>query len=60
MSRFALTIHGGAGTILKKNMTAERETAYRQGLEDALNAGYNLLEKGASALEAVLAATVSL
>jgi beta-aspartyl-peptidase (threonine type) len=60
MNRFTLTIHGGAGTILKKNMTPEHEAAYRKGLEDALNAGYELLEKGRSALDAVLAATVSL
>src|SRR5204862_4421414 len=38
----------------------EREASYRKGLEEALKAGYDLLEKGASALEAVLAATVSL
>jgi len=41
-------------------MTQEREAAYRKGLEDALNAGYTLLEKGRSALDAVLAAIVSL
>ncbi len=60
MNRFTLTLHGGAGTILKKNMTAEREAAYREGLEDALNDGFTLLEKGQSAVEAVLAATISL
>lgn len=60
MNRFTLTIHGGAGTILKKNMTPEREAAYREALEDALNAGYTVLEKGLSALDAVIAATVSL
>jgi beta-aspartyl-peptidase (threonine type) len=60
MAQYTLTIHGGAGTILKKNMTPELEDAYRKGLEDALNAGYRLLEKGKPALEAVLAATMSL
>ncbi|MBL7741170.1 MAG: isoaspartyl peptidase/L-asparaginase [Chitinophagaceae bacterium] len=55
-----MTIHGGAGTILKEDMTPELETGYKQGLEDALNAGFSLLEKGGSALEAVLAATRSL
>jgi beta-aspartyl-peptidase (threonine type) len=60
MTRYILTIHGGAGTILKKNITPEQEIAYTRGLEDALNAGYALLEKGKSALEAVLAATMSL
>jgi len=60
MNRFTLTIHGGAGTILKKNMTAEREAAYRKGLEDALDAGFLVLEKGGSAIKAVLAANLSL
>ena len=38
--KFALVIHGGAGTILKKNMTAEREAAYRAKLDEALQTGY--------------------
>ena len=60
MSKFTLVIHGGAGTILKENMTDELESAYRKGLEDALNAGYVLLEKGGTALSAVIAAVVLL
>jgi L-asparaginase / beta-aspartyl-peptidase len=60
MSIFTITIHGGAGTILKENMTDELEAAYKKGLDDALNAGYRLLEKGESALEAVRAAVISL
>ena len=60
MSVYTLVIHGGAGTILKKDLTDELEAAYRKGLEDALNAGYALLEKGKTAVEAVLAATISL
>jgi beta-aspartyl-peptidase (threonine type) len=60
MNPFSLTIHGGAGTILRKNMTAEKEAAYRQALDDALTAGYELLQNGGSALDAVIAATVSL
>jgi beta-aspartyl-peptidase (threonine type) len=60
MSNYTLVIHGGAGTILKKNMTEEKEAAYRKGLQDALDAGYAFLQKGRSAVEAVLAATVSL
>jgi beta-aspartyl-peptidase (threonine type) len=60
MERFTLVIHGGAGTILKKDMTGEQETAYRKGLEDALNAGYSLLEKGQSSIDAIRAAVVSL
>lgn len=60
MSAYTLVIHGGAGTIQKKDLTEELEAAYRKGLADALNAGYSVLEKGKSAVEAVLAATVSL
>ena len=60
MSVYTLVIHGGAGTILKKDLTDELEAGFRKGLEDALNAGYALLEKGKTAVEAVLAATISL
>lgn len=60
MAKYTLVIHGGAGTILRENLTPEMEAAYRQGLDDALNAGYALLHKGASAVEAVRAAVVSL
>lgn len=60
MSKYTLVIHGGAGTILKQDMTDEQEAAYRKGLEDALNTGYALLEKGQPALDAVRAAVVSL
>jgi len=41
-------------------MTDKQEAAYRKGLEDALHAGYTLLEKGRSATDAVRAAVVSL
>lgn len=60
MANFALVIHGGAGTILKKDMTDYMETAYRNGLEDALHTGYSLLEKGGTSIDAVRAAVVSL
>ena len=46
MSIYTLVIHGGAGTILKEDMTAELEAAYRKGLEEALDAGYACLKKG--------------
>ncbi len=54
--KFVLVIHGGAGTILKKNMTPEKEKAYQQALEQALQAGYAILNKGGTALDAVEAA----
>lgn len=52
----ALIIHGGAGTILKENMSAEKEKAYQQKLEESLKAGYSVLENGGTSIEAVVAA----
>ncbi len=60
MSTFTIAIHGGAGTILKKDMTPEKEIAYKNALEEALATGYMLLEKGHSAVDAVRAAVCSL
>jgi L-asparaginase / beta-aspartyl-peptidase len=60
MSKFTIVIHGGAGTILKKNMKPELEQAYTEGLQDALNAGYAVLEKGGNAVNAVKAAVIVL
>ncbi len=53
MQKISLAIHGGAGTILKEDMTPELEQAYLQGLQSALSEGYRLLEKGGSATDAV-------
>ena len=53
---FAIVIHGGAGTILKKNLTDEKEKAYKDKLNEALNAGYKILEKGGSSTDAIEAA----
>jgi len=60
MSIYTIVIHGGAGTILKKDMTAEKETAYNAALDAALDAGYTLLDNGSSATDAVRAAVCSL
>lgn len=57
---FSIAIHGGAGTILKSDMSPELEQAYQQGLEEAVNAGYAVLEQGGSAVNAVKAAIVVL
>jgi beta-aspartyl-peptidase (threonine type) len=48
-----LVVHGGAGTILKANMSPEREKAYTKTLEEALQTGYAILKKGGSSLDAV-------
>lgn len=60
MQPFSIAIHGGAGTILKEDMTPELEKAYIDALKNALDAGYAVLEKNGTAIEAVTAATVSL
>ncbi|MCO5286920.1 MAG: isoaspartyl peptidase/L-asparaginase [Chitinophagaceae bacterium] len=60
MQKFCLAIHGGAGTIVKEDMTPELEVEYTKGLEDALNAGYTILDKGGTAMDAVKASVVSL
>ena len=53
---FAIVIHGGAGTILKENMSDEMENDYIQKMEEAINAGYNILENNGSSMDAVEAA----
>jgi len=60
MSKVTLAIHGGAGTILREDMTPELEAAYLSGLQIALDAGYAVLSEGGSAVNAVKAATVVL
>ena len=60
MKPFSIVIHGGAGTILKEDMTPALEAAYTKGLDDALSAGYAVLEEGGTASNAVKAAIVIL
>jgi len=55
-TKYVMVIHGGAGTILKSQMTPEREVAYKTKLTEALNAGYQLLKAGKPSLDAVEAA----
>lgn len=51
--KYAMVIHGGAGTILKKNMTPEKEAAYIAVLTKALQAGYAQIKNGKTSLDAV-------
>ncbi len=60
MQQFSLAIHGGAGTILKEDMTPDLEQAYYDGLQEALDAGYAVLEEGGNSVNAVKAAIVVL
>jgi L-asparaginase / beta-aspartyl-peptidase len=53
---FGLVVHGGAGTIKRSEMTSEREREYRAGIERALSAGYEILKRGGSGLDATEAA----
>ena len=57
---YKIVVHGGAGTIRRSDLTPELEKAYRDSLSAAMQAGYGLLEKGGTAVEAVLAATRSM
>jgi beta-aspartyl-peptidase (threonine type) len=60
MKKYTIVIHGGAGTIVKEDMTPQLEEAYMKGLQEALDAGFGVLEEGGSAVNAVKAAVVSL
>jgi len=50
---FGIVIHGGAGTILRANMTPETESAYRKVLAEAIKVGHAILKNGGSSQEAV-------
>src|SRR5215472_18788302 len=52
----AIVIHGGAGVIEPSQMTPAKEASYRAGLAAALDAGYDVLERGGTSLDAVTAA----
>ncbi|MBK9319807.1 MAG: isoaspartyl peptidase/L-asparaginase [Bacteroidetes bacterium] len=60
MSTFSLAIHGGAGTITRNSLTAEKEQHYRDALLEAWVAGESILKSGGSALDAVIQAVMSL
>jgi beta-aspartyl-peptidase (threonine type) len=52
-NKIAIVIHGGAGTILKENMSPELESSYIIKLEEAARAGYDILQSGGSSKNAV-------
>jgi len=56
MKKYAIAIHGGAGTISKGSMTVQKEYDYKQALLEALSLGEAMLLKGHSAVDAVEAA----
>jgi beta-aspartyl-peptidase (threonine type) len=53
MGKFSIVIHGGAGTILKSDMTPQLEEAYVRGLDEAISAGAMILEKGGHSVDAI-------
>jgi beta-aspartyl-peptidase (threonine type) len=53
-NEFAIIIHGGAGTILKKNMSDEKEVEYKAKLEEAIKVGHAILKNGGTSQDAVL------
>src|SRR4051794_17886964 len=55
-TKLGLVIHGGAGTIDRSKMTPEKEKTYRDGLENALRTGWEILRNGGTALDATEAA----
>ncbi|MGR5436590.1 isoaspartyl peptidase/L-asparaginase family protein [Vibrio owensii] len=53
---FSIAIHGGAGTILREQMSDELQQSILTDLEAAVKAGHQILKKGGEALDAVVAA----
>jgi beta-aspartyl-peptidase (threonine type) len=58
--KYALAIHGGAGNLVKMNLSEEQQQEYTQALDSALFAGEAILENGGSAIDAVEAAIIVL
>ena len=53
-----IVIHGGAGVILRQNLTPAQEEDYLAALETSLDAGAKILKSGGSAVDAVQAAVI--
>jgi L-asparaginase / beta-aspartyl-peptidase len=56
MKGYSIAVHGGAGTILRSDLTPEAELAYREALLGAVEAGSLILRSDGLALDAVEAA----
>ena len=52
-NKIGLVVHGGAGTMERGKMTPEREHEYRAGIENALRAGWEILQHGGSSMDAI-------
>lgn len=60
MKNFGIAVHGGAGTILRSSMTAQKEKQYMDALKQAVIAGDSILSSGGTSLDAVEAAVKQL
>lgn len=49
----AIVIHGGAGTILKENISDSMELVYKAVLKKSILSGHSILKNGGSSLDAV-------
>ena len=59
-SKTGIAIHGGAGTILRENLSEEKKQAYQIALQKSIITGHEILIKGGTAVDAVSAAVSSL
>lgn len=57
---YGLVVHGGAGAILRSEMSPPRVKLYELKLSEALEVGYAVLESGGSALDSVTKAVTIL
>ena len=55
-TQYGIVIHGGAGSIVPGRYSEDEEAEFRRKLNQALNAGYEILETGGTSLDAVEAA----
>mgnify|MGYP001236726584 CR=1 FL=1 len=53
-NRIAIVIHGGAGIILKENISKSKEDSIINKLDEAISKGWELLKKGQSSEMAVI------
>jgi len=56
MKQFGISVHGGAGTILKSLMTPEKESSYRNSISESIRQGSYILRSGGSSIDAVIKA----
>lgn len=53
-----IVIHGGAGALEPGRYSADEEAAFKATLNEALDAGYAILDEGGSSLDAIQAAII--